>query len=144
MEREAQDVVPGVVDHVKFTVSDYERSRAFYETALAPLGFTLLMEFPGAGAGFGTPGRPSFFIEASGEPADRRLHIALRAPTRAHVDAFYAAAIDAGGIDNGGPGIRAHYHPDYYAAYVLDPDGHNIEAVCHEADQRTAPTGSRV
>jgi catechol 2,3-dioxygenase-like lactoylglutathione lyase family enzyme len=132
MKHEALDAIPWVVDHVKFTVSDYERSKAFYEQALAPVGVTLLMEFPGAGAGFGTAGRPSLFIEAHGGPVQGPVHIALRASTRAQVDAFHAAAIEAGGIDNGGPGIRAHYHPDYYGAYVLDPDGHNIEAVCHE------------
>jgi catechol 2,3-dioxygenase-like lactoylglutathione lyase family enzyme len=132
MEHETPAAIPWVVDHVKFAVTDYERSKAFYKKALAPLGVSLLMEFAGAGAGFGRAGRPSFLIEAHGEPVPGPLHIALRASTRAQVDAFHAAAIDAGGVDNGGPGIRAHYHPDYYGAYVLDPDGNNIEAVCHE------------
>lgn len=121
------------LDHVGLAVADYERSKTFYEQALAPLGITLLMEFSGAAAGFGRDedGRPSFFIEAHGEPVRGRLHIALRAADRAQVDAFHAAAISAGGIDNGAPGVR-WYHPDYYGAYVLDPDGNNIEAVCHE------------
>ncbi len=120
------------LDHVGFAVTDYERSKAFYEQALAPLGLTLLMEFSGAAAGFGREdgARPSFFIEARGEPVRGRLHVALRAESRAQVDAFHAAAIAAGGTDNGAPGLR-WYHRDYYGAYVLDLDGHNIEAVCH-------------
>jgi catechol 2,3-dioxygenase-like lactoylglutathione lyase family enzyme len=122
------------LDHVGFAVADYERSKAFYEQALAPLGMTLLMEFSGAAAGFGKDdgGRPSFFIEAYGDPVRGRLHIALRAENRAQVDAFHAAAIEAGGTDNGAPSVRAVYHPDYYGGYVLDPDGNNIEAVCHQ------------
>ena len=93
------------LDHVGFAVADYERSKAFYERALAPLGMTLLMEFSGAAAGFGRDDgeRPSFFIEAHGDPVQGRLHIALRAENRAQVDAFYAAAIAAGGTDNGAP-----------------------------------------
>jgi catechol 2,3-dioxygenase-like lactoylglutathione lyase family enzyme len=122
------------LDHVGFAVADYQRSKAFYEQALAPLGITLLMEFSGAAAGFGRDDgeRPSFFIEANGEPARGRLHIALRAENRAQVDAFHAAGIEAGGTDNGAPGLRPVYHPDYYGAYVIDPDGNNIEAVCHQ------------
>ena len=121
-----------MLDHVGFTVADYHRSKAFYEKALAPLGFTLLMEFSEGAAGFGREngGRPSFFIEAHGEPVRGRLHIALTAESRAHVDSFHATAIEAGGTDNGAPGVR-WYHPNYYGAYVLDPDGHNLEAVCH-------------
>ena len=123
-----------MIDHVGFAVADYKRSKAFYEKALAPLGFRLLMEFSGAAAGFGKSDgrRPSFFIEAHGEPARGRLHIAFSAESRAHVDAFHAAAIEAGGTDNGAPGLRPIYHPDYYGGYVLDLDGNNIEAVCHE------------
>jgi catechol 2,3-dioxygenase-like lactoylglutathione lyase family enzyme len=126
-----------VVDHVGFAVRDYARSKAFYEQALAPLGITLLLEFSGAAAGFGRDdgSRPSFFIEAHGEPVQGRLHIALGAESREQVDAFHAAALAAGGIDNGAPGLR-WYHPDYYGAYVLDPDGHNIEAVCHAPTRR--------
>jgi catechol 2,3-dioxygenase-like lactoylglutathione lyase family enzyme len=130
-EQQVPDPVPRVVDHVGFAVADYQRSKAFYAHAFAPLGVTLLMEFAGASAGFGKSDRPSFFIEAHGQPVRGRLHLALRAETRAQVDAFYVAAIEAGGTDNGPPGVRAIYHPDYYGAYVLDPDGNNLEAVCH-------------
>jgi catechol 2,3-dioxygenase-like lactoylglutathione lyase family enzyme len=120
------------LDHVGIAVADYPRSKAFYEEALAPLGLKLLMEFSEAAAGFGREGaeRPSFFIEAHGEPVRGRLHIALRAESRGQVDAFHAAAMEAGGTDNGAPGLR-WYHPNYYGGYVLDPDGNNIEAVCH-------------
>jgi catechol 2,3-dioxygenase-like lactoylglutathione lyase family enzyme len=112
------------LDHVGFAVADYKRSKAFYEKALAPLGMTLLMEFSGAAAGSGKDdgGRPSFFIEAYGEPVRGRLHVALGAENRAQVDAFHAAGIEAGGTDNGPPGLRPIYHPDYYGGYVLDPD----------------------
>jgi len=121
------------LDHVGFAVADYQRSKAFYEKALAPLWLTLVMAFSGASAGFGRSDRerPSIFIEADGEPVRGRLHIALRAESRADVDAFHAAAIEAGGTDNGAPGLR-WYHPDYYGGYVLDPDGNNLEAVCHQ------------
>jgi catechol 2,3-dioxygenase-like lactoylglutathione lyase family enzyme len=121
------------LDHVGIAVADYPQSKAFYEQALAPLGLKLLMEFSESAAGFGRDdgGRPSFFIEAHGEPARGRLHIALRARSRTEVDAFHQAAIAAGGTDNGAPGVR-WYHADYYGAYVLDPDGNNIESVCHE------------
>jgi catechol 2,3-dioxygenase-like lactoylglutathione lyase family enzyme len=123
----------GMLDHVGIGVGDYQRSKAFYETALAPLGYTLLMEFSAAAAGFGKDdgGRPSFFLEAHGEPTRGRLHIAFSAETRELVDAFHAAALEAGGTDNGAPGIR-WYHDDYYGGYVLDPDGNNVEAVCHK------------
>jgi catechol 2,3-dioxygenase-like lactoylglutathione lyase family enzyme len=123
------------LDHIGIAVADYERSKAFYEQALAPLGYALLMEFSGAAAGFGEEdgSRPSFFIEAHGEPPRGRLHIAFGAATRADVDAFYAAALAAGGTDNGAPGLR-WYHENYYGAYVLDPDGHNVEAVCHQPE----------
>jgi len=128
-------MISPMLDHVGIAVADYGRSKAFYGQALAPLGFVLLLEFSGAAAGFGRHdgGRPSFFIEAHGEPARGRLHIAFEAESRAHVDAFHAAGLAAGGTDNGAPGLR-WYHPDYYGAYVLDPDGHNIEAVCHRPE----------
>jgi catechol 2,3-dioxygenase-like lactoylglutathione lyase family enzyme len=120
------------LDHIGFTVADYARSKEFYENALAPLGMSLLMEFSEAAAGFGRDDgtRPSFFIERDGEPIRGGLHIAFGAETRAEVDAFHAAAIAAGGTDNGAPGLR-WYHADYYGGYVLDPDGNNVEAVCH-------------
>jgi catechol 2,3-dioxygenase-like lactoylglutathione lyase family enzyme len=126
------------LDHVSLTVSRYPRSVAFYEKALAPLGITKIMEFGEAG-GFGTNGKPDFWIGTG--PADFQTaeqlavitpsHVAFVAKDRAAVDAFYRAALEAGGKDNGAPGIRAHYHPNYYGAFVLDPDGHNIEAVVH-------------
>jgi catechol 2,3-dioxygenase-like lactoylglutathione lyase family enzyme len=127
-----EERVMGMLDHVGIGVADYQRSKGFYERALAPLGYSLLLEFSGAAAGFGTEGggRPSFFIEAHGKPASGRLHIAFGAESRELVDAFHAAALEAGGTDNGAPGIR-WYHEDYYGAYVLDPDGNNVEAVCH-------------
>jgi catechol 2,3-dioxygenase-like lactoylglutathione lyase family enzyme len=119
-----------MIDHAGFAVSDYERSKAFYAQALAPLGITLLMEPMGQAAGFGKDGKPFFWVEMRGAAVTGRLHIAFQVDSRAEVDAFHAAALEAGGTDNGAPGVRALYHPDYYGGYVLDPDGHNIEAVC--------------
>ena len=126
-----------MIDHVGFPVSDYARSKAFYEQALAPLGYTLIMEFGGdhtesgsPAAGFGAKGKPDFWIGGEGG-LEKPLHVALLAKDRATVDAFHRAAIAAGGKDNGAPGLRPHYHANYYGAFVLDPDGHNIEAVCH-------------
>ena len=126
-----------MIDHIGFPVSDYARSKAFYAKALAPLGYELVMEIDAklteAGApaaGFGSGGKPDFWIGGDGG-LNKQLHVAIRAKDRATVDAFYKAALAAGGRDNGAPGIRAHYHPDYYGAFVLGPDGHNIEAVCH-------------
>lgn len=125
-----------MIDHLGFPVSDYDGAKAFYTKALAPLGYSLIMEVTQqqsghpAAAGFGADGKPDFWIGGEGA-LNRPVHIAIRAKDRATVDAFYHAAIAAGGRDNGAPGIRAHYHPSYYGAFVLDPDGHNIEAVCH-------------
>src|SRR6478736_1562432 len=120
-----------MLDHVGFGVTDYARSKAFYEKALAPLGITLVLEPMGAAAGFGEGRKPFFWIEAE-RAAVTGLHVAFATEDRASVDAFHAAAVAAGGTDNGVPGVRAIYHPDYYGAYVLDPDGNNIEAVCHK------------
>jgi catechol 2,3-dioxygenase-like lactoylglutathione lyase family enzyme len=120
-----------VIDHVGFAASNYARSKAFYEKVLAPLGMTLIIEPVGAAAGFGKSGKPTFWVEAQGTPVHGRLHIALEADARPQVDAFHAAALEAGGTDNGAPGLREIYHPNYYGAYILDPDGNNIEAVCH-------------
>ena len=120
-----------MIDHAGFGVSDYARSKAFYEQALAPLGITLLMEPMGAAAGFGRDGKPFFWLE-EGRARATEVHVAFEAPDRATVDAFHAAALAAGGTDNGAPGLREIYHPTYYGAYVLDPDGNNIEAVCHK------------
>ena len=124
-----------MIDHVGFPVSDYARSKAFYEKALAPLGYVLIKEVQqnehdAKAAGFGTKGKPDFWIGGEGG-LNKPLHIAIATKDRATVDAFYKAAMAAGAKDNGPPGVRAHYHPNYYGAFVLDPDGHNIEAVCH-------------
>ena len=126
-----------MIDHIGFAVSDYERAKSFYAKALAPLGYTLIMEVgadqteAGApAAGFGTGGKPDFWIGGEGK-LEKPLHVAIVAKDRASVDAFHREALAAGGKDNGAPGLRPQYHPNYYGAFVLDPDGHNIEAVCH-------------
>jgi catechol 2,3-dioxygenase-like lactoylglutathione lyase family enzyme len=124
-----------MIDHVGFPVSDYERSKAFYSAVLAPLGYALVMEVQqdendSPAAGFGVDGKPDFWIGGEGG-LSRALHVAIAVNERRTVDAFHRAAMAAGARDNGVPGLRPHYHPDYYAAFVLDPDGHNIEAVCH-------------
>jgi catechol 2,3-dioxygenase-like lactoylglutathione lyase family enzyme len=124
-----------MIDHTGISVSDFEASKAFYDKAMAPLGASLLMTVPkqftgGANvAGYGRD-RPVFWVTDGKKPQDRQ-HIAFTARSRTEVDAFYAAAIAAGGRDNGGPGLRPHYHENYYGAFVFDPDGNNIEAVCH-------------
>jgi catechol 2,3-dioxygenase-like lactoylglutathione lyase family enzyme len=124
-----------MIDHVGFSVSDYARAKAFYERALAPLGYALVMEVgppqsEQPAAGFGSGGKPDFWIGGDGKP-EKPVHIAIVAKDRQTVDAFHRAALAAGGKDNGAPGVRPHYHANYYGAFVLDPDGHNIEAVCH-------------
>ena len=130
-----------MIDHTGVSVSDFARSKAFYIAALSPIGYRLLMEVPAeltgghGGAGFGVPPKPDFWV-GNGGPNTPPIHVAFRVSSRAQVDAFYAAAIAAGGKDNGKPGLRPHYHPDYYGAFVRDPDGHNIEAVCHESTTR--------
>ncbi len=121
-----------MIDHSGVSVSDVAKSKAFYLAALAPLGYTVLMEFERF-AGFGVAPKPDFWI-GQGKPNVPPIHIAFRAESRAKVDAFYKAAMAAGGSDNGAPGPRPQYHPGYYGAFVLDPDGHNIEAVCHTAE----------
>jgi catechol 2,3-dioxygenase-like lactoylglutathione lyase family enzyme len=119
------------LDHVGLDVSDYERSKDFYEKTLAPLGLRLIMEPIPTVGGFGGE-FPFFWIGKRDRPAQSGVHVAFTAKDRKSVDAFHAAAIEAGGTDNGGPGVREIYHPNYYGAYVLDPDGNNVEAVCHE------------
>ena len=127
-----------ILDHVSINVTDFERSKAFYRQALAPLGIELVMEF-GMAAGFGRDKKPELWLAAgkSAFQSDEQIalltpvHVCLRARSQAEVDAFYTAALAASGRDNGAPGIRAHYHSGYYGAFVLDPDGHNIEAVFH-------------
>jgi catechol 2,3-dioxygenase-like lactoylglutathione lyase family enzyme len=120
-----------MLDHVGLNVSDYERSRRFYEAALAPLGWRVVMgNEEWGGAGFGVDDKPVFWIVRR-DPVSPGAHVAFQARDRAAVDAFHAAALAAGGTDNGAPGLREHYHPTYYAAFALDPDGANVEAVCH-------------
>ena len=119
-----------ILDHIGGSVSDLPKSKAFYEAALAPLGIKLMMEFDGA-CGFGKDA-PQFWIDG-GDGTKLPSHVAFRAANRAEVDAFYDAALKAGGKDNGAPGLREIYHPHYYGAFILDPDGNNIEAVCHES-----------
>ena len=119
-----------MIDHMGLLVGDLDASVAFYTRALAPLGYALVMRREQF-AGFGVAGKPDFWI-ANGKPTDK-LHVAFRAQGRAEVRAFHGAAIAAGGTDNGPPGVREMYHPSYYGAFVRDPDGHNIEAVCHDA-----------
>lgn len=119
------------LDHIGLSVSDFARAKAFYTAALQPLGIKVQREFPGQNGGVAAFGRsrPEFWI-AGGQPTSP-FHIAFAATNRAEVDAFYAAAMAAGGRDNGAPGLRPQYHPNYYGAFVFDPDGHNVEAVCH-------------
>lgn len=123
-------------DHIGIPVSDFVRSKGFYLRALAPLGYGLVLEVSSEEtgqqlqAGFGAGGRPQFWI-GTGAPLKGRVHFAFVAKSRKAVVAFHKAALEAGGKDNGLPGLRPHYHANYYGAFVLDPDGHNIEAVCH-------------
>ncbi len=120
-----------MIDHVHLNVSDFDGARAFYTQALAPLGVEVVMEFPGT-AGLGNTQKPDLWISERDEPSSP-VHVAISASDRAAVDAFFEAAIAAGGTDNGAPGMRPDYHPRYYGAFVLDPDGHNVEAVTHRA-----------
>ena len=127
-----------MIDHTGVAVSNPARSRKFYEAALAPLGYAVLQEIPTEYTGgrvvlgYGVAPKADFWI-AEGTPNVPAIHIAFRADNRKQVDEFYKAAMAAGGTDNGPPGLRAHYHKDYYGAFVRDPDGHNIEVVCHSA-----------
>ena len=133
-----------MIDHLGFSVSDYERAKAFYSQALAPLEYSLVMEvtqeqsgdFPAAG--FGADGKPDFWIGGEGG-LNKPVHVAITARSRAAVDAFYEAALAAGARDNGPPGIRAHYHPNYYGAFVLDHDGlaTRRNEACPKSDSRS-------
>ena len=118
-------------DHVKFGVTDFAASKAFFLKALEPLGVEVVAEGPPAyGVELSPKGKASLCLfQTQEKPA--HLHLALRAANRAQVDAFHRAALAAGGKDNGGPGLRPKYHANYYAAFVIDPDGHNVELVCH-------------
>jgi catechol 2,3-dioxygenase-like lactoylglutathione lyase family enzyme len=120
-----------MLDHLGLDVTDYERSKAFYEHALAPLGIGLVMEPVDGIGGFGEGRMPYFWIGKRDRPPQTGVHLAFAASSREQVDAFHAAALEAGARDNGGPGVREIYHPNYYGAFVLDPDGNNVEAVCH-------------
>ncbi|MCG6950115.1 MAG: VOC family protein [Acidobacteria bacterium] len=121
-----------MLDHIIISVSDLAASKEFYAKALEPLGYHAIMDFPD-GCGFGILEKPDFFIRQGGK-ATPQIHIAFTSRDRSAVDAVYAAAMEAGGIDNGPPGLRENYHPNYYGAFFLDPDGHNIEAVCHRPE----------
>ncbi|CAK0747130.1 Glyoxalase [Azospirillaceae bacterium] len=131
-----------MIDHVSIGVVDLERAKSFYDRVLTPLGYRRMMDFP-FGCGYGDR-VPSFWIGVPNEHdeatekdaviAGAGNHVAFSAPNHAAVDGFYKAGLEAGAIDNGGPGLRPHYHPAYYAAFLIDPDGNKIEAVCHKAD----------
>ena len=119
-----------MIDHLALNVRDLGASRKFYEKALGPLGYTVTMSFPDW-VGFGASGKTEFWL-ARRDPPTSAVHVAFRCGQRKPVEEFHAAGLRAGGKDNGKPGVRKDYHPNYYAAFVLDPDGNNIEAVCHE------------
>ncbi len=126
-----------MLDHIGFVVSEFDRSRRFYQAALAPLSIELITELTpeqtgliGSHAGFGKDGKPFFWIGNQGRPS-AGLHVAFTAASRRIVDEFHREALRIGGRDHGAPGLRPHYHPNYYGAFVLDPDGNNVEAVCH-------------
>ena len=125
-----------IIDHMSLNVADLAASEAFYQKALAPLGVKVMMRFgkeiTGGADIMGFGAEKPFFWLAGTRKTEPAQHIAFRANSRAEVDAFYKAALEAGGKDNGAPGVRPHYHENYYGAFVLDPEGHNIEAVCHE------------
>jgi catechol 2,3-dioxygenase-like lactoylglutathione lyase family enzyme len=121
-----------MLDHIGLDVSDIKKAKDFYAAVLKPLSYEIFMEWE-KWVGFAVDGKPDFWLRA-GKKTSPIIHIAFRAKNREIVDQFYAAGIAAGGQDNGPPGIREIYHPNYYGAFVLDPDGHNIEAVCHEIE----------
>lgn len=137
-----------MLDHMTFRVADIQRAKAFYSAALAPLGYSLCFEgnfgFNVLGFDYADPSEPSgrkadvWFVDGPspyGGPATTSgCHLAWKAASRAEVDAFYRAAIAAGGKDNGAPGLRPDYHPHYYGGFVIDPEGNNIEAVCHRPE----------
>ena len=128
-----------MMDHIGLAVADFERSKSFFINALAPLDITLIMEVTAeqtggdAHAGFGAERKAFFWIGNSRKPTSG-VHVAFTAKSRSQVDAFYRAALTAGGRDNGPPGLRPQYHPNYYGAFILDADGNNIEAVCHQSE----------
>jgi catechol 2,3-dioxygenase-like lactoylglutathione lyase family enzyme len=125
-----------MIDHVGVRVQDFPKLLAFYREALAPIGYSVLMEFPDA-AGLGAKGKPDLWIMKT-DKTPHPTHVAIGAAERAHIDAFHAAGLSAGGSDNGAAGLRADFHPHYYAAFILDPEGNNIEVVCHDAPKAKA------
>jgi catechol 2,3-dioxygenase-like lactoylglutathione lyase family enzyme len=118
-----------MIDHIGIRVSDLRASTAFYRAALEPLGYEVLMDFE-FGVGLGQDGKPDLWLYP-GEPRGVQTHVAIAAPDRHTVDAFHVSALQAGATDTGSPRVRSEYHPNYYGAFVADPDGHNLEAVCH-------------
>ena len=123
-----------MLDHIGLEVSDLDASRAFFTKALEPLGVGPIMEVEGVACGFGDDRKPWFWVARRGRGVSTDVHVAFEAPDRATVDRFHEAALAAGGRDNGEPGKREIYHPEYYGAFILDPDGNNIEAVCHRPE----------
>ena len=121
-----------MLDHIGLSVNNFAESLSFYKKALAPLGYEVVMEF-GTIAGLGAQGKPDFWIHEGDRTTP--THVAFASPDRATVTSFYEAAVAAGGKDNGAPGLREQYHPDYFGAFVLDPSGHNIESVCHSPEE---------
>lgn len=127
-----------MIDHTGLVVTDPKKSRVFYDKALTPLGYQMMVEIPKEHTGgmvvlgYGVPPKPDFWVAQGPKANEPKVHIAFRAANRQAVDEFYKAALAAGGRDNGPPGPRPHYHQNYYGAFVLDPDGHNVEAVCHD------------
>jgi len=128
-----------MIDHVSVRVQDFQRLLTFYRDALAPIGYEVVMEYPGA-VGLGAEGKPDLWLMQTEQPLNP-THVALTSARRERIDAFHAAGLAAGGTDNGPPGLRVDYHPTYYAAFVRDPEGNNIEVVCHAAPQ--APKAAR-
>jgi catechol 2,3-dioxygenase-like lactoylglutathione lyase family enzyme len=129
-----------MLDHVSLRVQDFPRALSFFRAALAPIGYDVIMEYPGA-VGLGADGKPDFWIMQTDQPP-HPTHVAF-VSERSRIDAFHAAAVAAGGTDNGGPGVRADYHPHYYAAFVRDPEGNNIEVVCHANPEAPPPAPVR-
>jgi len=132
-----------MIDHVSVRVQDFSRLLTFYREALAPIGYKVIMEYPGA-VGLGADGKPDLWLMQTDQPLNP-THVALSSGAREPIDAFYSAGLAAGGSDNGPPGLRLDYHPNYYGAFVLDPEGNNIEVVCHEAPapaRKAAPRAS--
>lgn len=132
-----------MIDHAGVRVSDLNASTEFYRAALVPLGYEVLMDVD-VGVGLGQDGKPDLWLYP-GQPQGVQTHVAVAAPDRRAVDAFHTAALWAGGQDTGGPRVHAEYHPSYYGAFIADPDGHNLEAVCHQPQPprpRSAATGA--